>query len=313
MNRKPTPLIYLPVAAVYLALVAATFLYLQDWVHHCLPAFVVLGGVTALAWYLMLFGDSQRGPDLVPAAAVLVGWLAYGLVFGAKPDVVPEFVTVLVGAVAILLVALSYTPLLYRKKYVSKMVAQIHLLLILFAPSHAINVASAMDPQLVFAKVTAFYVVYVLSDFETRLASDPGDYYASRDRRITQTLWILMTWGFAFTLFFAALQALALGWLMLAGAQREPLLPVSQEDAESESESEEEEVEAPIPRRPPRGRGRGRPPRGRRGYRGRGRRGIPRGRARANGTVRGVRGGRRRGPRPRGSRQRPPSRSSESG
>ncbi len=303
-----SPLVFVPIGVTYLVVLAATFLYLQDWIHPCLPAFVILGIVTALAWFHMLVGDKNQGPDLLPAVKLITGWLAYGLFFRGRAGVFPEILTVLSGTLAILLVAVSYTPMFYRKQYVSKMMSQIYLLLVLFVPTDDINVAPDMATLLVFIKVTIFYLVHVLSDFETRLApSDRGDYYRSRERRVFQSLWVLFTWGQTFTLFFGVLQVLVLVGLMVVSsmADTKSILPVTQSDIEeeeededaesSEDEEEEEDEEPPAPtrRRSPS------PRRGRGVYRGRGRRvrrAMPRGRSNGSMVRRGA-------PPPRGRRR----------
>lgn len=330
-----SPLHYVPIGVLYLVLSGAVLLYLQDWIHACVPAFVVLAGVTSIAWYLMLLGDTGRGPDLYPAAAVVVGWLAYGLFFRNRSGVVPDLVAILAGALVISFVALGYSPMFYRKRYVSKLVSLFSLILMLFTPSDDINVALDIPPLLVLIKATAFYLIYVLSDIEGRLATDRDDYYRSRERRISQSLWTLFTWGQTFTVFFAVIQVAVLAILLVraVGIRRDepPLLPVTvpkeaaasdveqgsytddESDYTDEEESDHEEVVAPAPKR------RGNPsmrPGGRVGYRVRGRvrtrasRARPR--ARPNGTmVRGARGRVRRRGAPRSRPRRPVSRTSD--
>ena len=218
-ERRSPPLVWGPAVIVYLVTVACIFVYLHlNHLHPCIPAFVVLGGVTAVVWYEMLFWNRtttlKRGvPNVVPSVKVIIAWLAYGLLFRGRGDVFPELTIVLSGMLAVIFVVFSYIKMVYQKIYANKFMAQIYLLAILFVPSSDINVAPDMETGLVILKVTAFYVIYALSELESIRTEDTGNpYYGSVERRIVQSLWVLMTWSYAFAAFFSVLQISAITW-----------------------------------------------------------------------------------------------------
>ena len=240
---RPPPLyvVWGPAIVVYLVIVGSIFVYLHGNLHPCIPAFVVLGGMTAIVWYEMLFWNkpTKPVPDAIPATKVIVAWLAYGLLFrGRKGDVFPELAIVFAGIIAIIFVVFSYVKMVYQKIYVSKFMAQIYLLVILFVPSSDINVAPDMETGLVLLKVTAFYLIYALSELESVRTEDTGNpYYGSVERRIIQSLWVLMTWSYAFAALFSVLQIGIIGWSIYLSSSSSPRANLSLSKKQDDSVS----------------------------------------------------------------------------
>jgi hypothetical protein len=125
--------------------------------------------------------------------------------------VVPAF-----GVLALCCVTLMHARFVHSSRFRTRVVAVLYAALVAFAPSID-SVVMRMPVWLAAVKVAAFFAVYALCSLAIASSEDPalskngkgapapGDAYASTDRVLVLSTWVLFTWRFL--LVFALLQA----------------------------------------------------------------------------------------------------------
>ena len=240
---------YLPIIGLYIMLLVAGLIYGAKNLREVGAPYVVITGFLLLAFSYVIrdiitsffsvttseSGTSSEGGtelpnwtavdarreklDLVPAAIIVLGWMAYGLLFRGRTriqiDIVPNVVSVLAAVV----VAFTYWKDLYSRSNVRKIITLSTAAALLYIPTSD-TVAFEMSLFILVAKITTFYLVYVMTESEARGAIIPRDdtFYASTERKVVQAGWILMATGYI--LVCSIFQIVYLSWVVYSRKMR---------------------------------------------------------------------------------------------
>ena len=215
---------YLPMILMYVVSLLSLFVYrlgifLHPWVAPgvvLLLAFYlfILGAVKVDDWWISRGGKlptnilssvkrdaaekARRTIETYAPLTVFAVWLTYGLLFRNEPEMlVPELASNAASLIAFLLVTLTYIPALRRKTVVAVGTAVLILGISLFAPGPA-SVPSLANVLVSLHKLTAFSLLYLLTEMSDKLRSSPvrNGYSSSYVRKIVQTGWILYSGRF---------------------------------------------------------------------------------------------------------------------
>lgn len=229
---------YLPMLIVYGISITALLVYkigisLYPWssayVVLAMALYILIKGMTIVDdWWISRDGTvpssllaeqkmqaEERAKQTVGTYApvlILTFWLAYGLIFccgkgKAKLMLVPELFSNAASALVFVLVAITYLPGRFITIPVALTTSLLALLISLFVPG-VDSVASTAHVLVLLHKITAFFLLYFLTEMDSKLESLAlrHSYSSSYVRKFTQTAWIL----------FAGRFISVLGWAQVA-------------------------------------------------------------------------------------------------
>ena len=225
---------YLPMILVYIVLLVALVVYrigmsLHPWVAPgvvllLIFGLVILAGAKVDDWWisnggsvptnilledkLKLVEKAQRTIELYTPTAIITFWLAYSLFFhGGLEMLVPELVSNAASLLVFLLVVVTNVPVLRKKMIVVVITAILIIGISLFVPGPS-SLASIANIVISLHKITAFSLLYLLTEISSKLRQAPlrNGYSSSHVRKWIQTAWIL----------FAGRFVSLLGWVQIA-------------------------------------------------------------------------------------------------
>lgn len=215
---------YLPMILVYIVLLVALMIYrigmsLHPWVAPgvvllLIFGLVILAGAKVDDWWisnggsvptsilvedkLKLAEKAQRTIELYTPAAIVTFWLAYSLFFhGGLEMLVPELISNAASLLVFLLVAVTNAPPLRKKMIVVVITAILIIGISLFVPGPS-SLASMANIVVSLHKITAFSLLYLLTEISSKLRQAPlrNGYSSSHVRKWIQTAWILFAGRF---------------------------------------------------------------------------------------------------------------------
>ena len=215
---------YLPMILVYIVLLVALMIYrigmsLHPWVAPgvvllLIFGLVILAGAKVDDWWisnrgsvptsilvedkLKLAEKAQRTIELYTPAAIVTFWLAYSLFFhGGLEMLVPELISNAASLLVFLLVAVTNAPPLRKKMIVIVITAILIIGISLFVPGPS-SLASMANIVVSLHKITAFSLLYLLTEISSKLRQAPlrNGYSSSHVRKWIQTAWILFAGRF---------------------------------------------------------------------------------------------------------------------
>jgi len=228
---------YLPMILVYMVFLAALLIYrigisLHPWlapgvVLLLVFVLVVLAGAKVDDWWLSNGGTiptnllaenklktaerAKRTVELYTPIAIITFWLAYGLFFQAGLEMlVSELISNVASLVVFLLVIVTNTPPLRRKMVVAVITAILIVGISLFVPGPS-SLASLSNIVVSIHKITAFSLLYLLTEIGSKLRQSPlrNGYSSSYVRKLIQTAWILFAGRFV-----SLLGWVQIGWVI---------------------------------------------------------------------------------------------------
>ena len=228
---------YLPMILVYMVFLAALLIYrigisLHPWlapgvVLLLVFVLVILAGAKVDDWWLSNGGTiptnllaedklktaerAKRTVELYTPIAIITFWLAYGLFFQAGLEMlVSELISNVASLVVFLLVVVTNTPPLRRKMMVAVTTAILIVGISLFVPGPS-SLASLSNVVISIHKITAFSLLYLLTEIGSKLRQSPlrNGYSSSYVRKLIQTAWILFAGRFA-----SLLGWVQIGWVI---------------------------------------------------------------------------------------------------
>ena len=228
---------YLPMILIYMVFLAALLIYrigisLHPWlapgvVLLLVFVLVILAGAKVDDWWLSNGGTvptnllaedklktaerAKRTVELYTPTAVIAFWLAYGLFFQAGLEMlVSELISNVASLVVFLLIIVTNTPPLRRKMVVSVATAILIVGISLFVPGPS-SLASLSNIVVSIHKITAFSLLYLLTEIGSKLRQSPlrNGYSSSYVRKLIQTAWILFAGRFV-----SLLGWVQIGWVI---------------------------------------------------------------------------------------------------
>ncbi len=215
---------YLPMILVYVVFLAALIIYRiglswHPWLAPGVVLFlifglVILAGTKVDDWWISKGGaipsnilleykleraeKAKRTVELYTPMAIVTFWLAYGLFFQAGAEMlVPELMSNAASLVVFLLVSATNFKLLRKNIMVVVGISILIVAISLFVPGPA-SLASVANIIVSLHKVTAFSLLYLLTEISSKLRRSPlpNGYSASHVRKLVQTAWILFAGRF---------------------------------------------------------------------------------------------------------------------
>ena len=237
---------YLPMILIYIVFLAALIIYRVglSWHPWLAPGVVlflifvllILGGAKVDDWWISNGGiipsnilleyklecaeRAKRTVELYTPMVIVTFWLAYGLFFHAGAEMlVPELMSNAASLVVFLLVSATNFQLLRKNIMVVVGISILIVAISLFVPGPA-SLASVANIVVSLHKVTAFSLLYLLTEISNKLRRSPlrNGYSASHVKKLVQTAWILFAGRFVSLLGWA--QIVWVIWILQKQFQR---------------------------------------------------------------------------------------------
>ena len=215
---------YLPMILIYMVFLVALIIYRiglswHPWLAPGVVLFlifvlVILAGAKVDDWWISNGGvipsnilleyklecaeRAKRTVELYTPMAIVTFWLAYGLFFHAGAEMlVPELMSNAASLVVFLLVGATNFQLLRKNIMVVVGISILIVAISLFVPGPA-SLASIANIVVSLHKVTAFSLLYLLTEISNKLRRSPlrNGYSASHVKKLVQTAWILFAGRF---------------------------------------------------------------------------------------------------------------------
>ncbi len=254
---------YLPMILVYVVFLAALIIYRiglswHPWLAPGVVLFlifvlVILAGAKVDDWWISNGGaiptnilleykleraeKAKRTVELYTPMAIVTFWLAYGLFFQAGAEMlVPELMSNAASLVVFLLVSATNFKILRKNIMVVVGISILIVAISLFVPGPA-SLASVANIVVSLQKVTAFSLLYLLTEISSKLRRSPlrNGYSASHVRKLVQTAWILFAGRFVSLLGWA--QIVWVIWILQKQFQRSAFISSNRRKAEKIEET----------------------------------------------------------------------------
>ena len=216
---------YLPMILVYMVLLVALVVYrigmsLHPWIAPSVVlllifVLVILAGAKVDDWWISNGGSiptnilaeeklksdekAKRTVELYTPTAIVTFWLAYSLFFmhGGLEMLVPELISNAASLLVFLLVMVTNAPPLRKRMIVAVATAILIVGISLFVPGPS-SLASIANIVISLHKITAFSLLYLLTEISSKLRQSPlrNGYSSSHVRKWIQTAWILFAGRF---------------------------------------------------------------------------------------------------------------------